>query len=136
MSVQTLTVALPDGVFARIQQRASRANRTVEEELVGVVAESVADDGALPPDLTASVAALDLLDDAALRRAAESGLTPEASARLEALHLKRQREGLSESEEAARRDLVRQYERALVVRAAAVAALHRRGLELPAPAGT
>jgi plasmid stability protein len=135
MSAQTLTVALPDPLYARLQRRASQANRTVEAELLDVLAASVPEDEQLPPDLAASVAALDLLDDAALRRAADTRMAPEALARLESVHLKRQRDGLSEAEEAERRELLGQYDRALIVRAQALAAMHRRGLSLPDPPG-
>jgi hypothetical protein len=46
---------------------------------------------------------------------------------LEELHLKRQREGLTEGEEQTAAALLRQYERALLVRAQAAALLHQRG---------
>ena len=127
MSTQTLTLDVPDALLARIQARARQANRTVEAELLDVLAAAVPLDGELPADLAEAVAALDLLDDAALWRAARSGLAAEASAELEALHLKQRREGLIAAEEQIVRDRMRQYERAMLVRARAAALLHRRG---------
>jgi plasmid stability protein len=126
MSSQTLTVAVPDNIYARIRDRARQANRTVEAEVVGVLAESVSSEDLLPPDLQSAVDALDLLDDASLRHAAESRLTDEQAADLESLHLKQRREGLTPAEDATRGDLIRSYERAMLVRAHAAALLHER----------
>jgi hypothetical protein len=52
------------------------------------------------------------------------------AAELEALHLKRQREGLTESETETLARLVRQYERAMLVRAQAAALLKQRGYDV------
>jgi hypothetical protein len=46
---------------------------------------------------------------------------------LGALNEKRQREGLTEGEEAVARDLIRQYDRAVLIRSKALALLHQRG---------
>jgi plasmid stability protein len=134
MSTQTLTVAVPDQLLARIRDRARQANRSVEAEVLSVLSSAVPIDGGLPPDLTEALAALDLLDEPALRRAADTRLSPEASAELEALHFKERREGLTEAEDLRRRDLVRQYERAMLVRARANALLNSPGRNGAAPA--
>ncbi len=59
-------------------------------------------------------APLALLDDAALWRAARHHLPASAAARLEALHLKRQSEGLTDVESVALSGLLRQYERTML----------------------
>jgi len=132
MSSQSLTLDVPDKIFARIRDRAREANRTVEAEAIGVLADSVSSEDALPPDLEAAVAALDLFDETELRRAFESRLSAAEAAELESLHFKVRREGLTPSEDQRRRDLVRQYERAMLVRARAAALLHQRGCNVSA----
>ena len=79
---------------------------------------------------------LDDLDDAALWQAARSRLSAEKSAQLELLHFKRQREGLSETEARTLAELVQQYERAMLIRARAVAILKLRGHDLSGLAAT
>jgi hypothetical protein len=72
-------------------------------------------------------AILDQLDDAALWQAAREKLSAETSARLEQMHLKQRKEGLSELETHEVADLVRQYERTMLVRARAAVLLKHRG---------
>src|SRR5207248_1781738 len=98
MAVQTLTLDLPDALYARLRQRAEKAHRSVEAELLEVLATAVpvADD--LPVDLSETLSPLGLLDDEALWRAARSRLPTDLADQLEALHLKRQCEGLTDAE--------------------------------------
>ena len=94
MSVQPITVNLPIALYSRLRRRAEESRRTVEAELLDVVttAVPVADD--LPADLNEAISPLSLLDDAARSRMAD-----ETAAQLEALHLKRQRDGLTATED-------------------------------------
>ncbi len=85
---------------------------------------------ALPADLAQAVAVLSLLDDEALWQAARHRLAAEVSAQIEDWHLKRQREGLSESENLTLSALMRQYEKVLLVRAQAAALLKQRGRDV------
>jgi len=80
----------------------------VEDELLEVVATAVPVADELPADLAEAISPLALLDDQALWRAARSHLPLEAAAEMEALHLKRQREGLTEAEIQTLAGLVRQ----------------------------
>jgi hypothetical protein len=81
----------------------------------------------LPADLVEALSRLAVLDDAALWQAARSRFPTEAAQQLEDLHLKRQREGLTEDETQVAMILVRQYERSMLVRAQAAALLKQRG---------
>ena len=130
MSARTLTVAVPEEVLARIRDRARQAKRTVEAEVVNLLADATRAEDALPADITAAVAAIGALDEPALRVAAESRLSKKESARLAALHRKRQKDGLTRAEDKERRDLMRRYEKAMVVRATALAELHKRGVDV------
>jgi plasmid stability protein len=130
MTVQSVTLNLPDILYNRLRHRAEQTHRTVEAELLEVVATAVPIEDELPPDLAEAVASLTLLDDQALWQAARSRLTATASAQMEALHLKRQREGLTEAEAQTLAGLVRQYERAMLVRAQAAMLLKQRGYDV------
>ena len=127
MTTQTITLQLPELLYRRLKARANQAHRTVEDELLDVLAMAVpvADD--LPADLAEAISPLTLLDDEALWRAARSQLSPATAQQLEELHLKHQREGLTEAESQTLAALVRQYERAMLVRAQAAALLKQRG---------
>src|SRR5262245_57658278 len=127
MTSQTLTLQVPEVLYSRLKQRAEQAQRTVEAETLELLAATVPAAEELPADLQQALAPLALLDDEALQHAARSRLGAEAAAELEALHLKQQREGLTEAEAQRRGDLVRQYERAMLVRAQALALLRQRG---------
>jgi hypothetical protein len=127
MPTQTMTVAVPEAIYHRLEQRAQQARRSVEAELLEVLVTALPVGDQLPSDLAEASAALTLLDDQALWRAARSRLAADMATQLEDLHLKRQREGLTESEAQNLAHLVRQYERAMLVRAQAAALLRQRG---------
>ena len=86
MFTETLTLHLPDRLYARLQQRAQQSNRTLEAELLEVLSTAVPADESLPHPLAEEVSRLDDLDDAALWQAARSRLSAEKSAQLELLH--------------------------------------------------
>jgi plasmid stability protein len=127
MASQTLTLQVPATLYSQLKQRAEQAQRTVEAETLELLAATVPAAEGLAPDVQQALTSLSLLDDEALRHAAASRLGSEAAAELEALHFKQQREGLSEAESQRRAELIRQYERAMLVRAQAVALLRQRG---------
>jgi plasmid stability protein len=129
-SLRTITVQLPGPVYKRVQQRAARAHRSVEAEIVALASDLASDTSEeLSPDFAEAVEGLAVLDDEALWRAARLRVPEEASARLEQLHWKRQSLELDaqESEELAR--LVHLTERTMLVRAQAARLLHQRGHE-------
>jgi plasmid stability protein len=130
MAVQSVTLQLPSPLYERLKRQAEQTNRSVEDELLEVIATAVpvADD--VPANLAEAVSPLALLDDEALWRAARGHFPEEAAAQLEQLHLKRQREGLTASEAEARAGLVRQYEQTMLVRAQAAALLKQRGYDV------
>ncbi|HHJ07214.1 MAG TPA: hypothetical protein ENK24_06915 [Anaerolineae bacterium] len=130
MAVQSITLDLPGTLYNRLRYRAEQARRSIEDELLEAVATAIPLNEELPDDLAEAISHLHLLDNQALWRAARSHLSPEDAARMEALHLKRQREGLAESEIQTLDDLVRQYERAMLVRAQAAALLKQRGYDV------
>lgn len=125
---QTITLHLPEDLYHRLKQSAEQRQRSIEEEVLDVVASAVPQaDVDLPNNLAGELAQLSVLGDDALWRAARSHLSAKIAQRLESLHLRRQSQGLTEAEGAELAGLVRQYERALLVRAQAAAILARRG---------
>ena len=130
MTVHAITLQLPTPLYQRYQERAEETHRSVEAELLDVVASAAPEPERLPQDLADAVSELETLDEDALWRAARSSFSPEASARLEALHFKRQDEGLTETEQEIASQLVREYERAMLVRAHAAKLLKERGHDI------
>jgi plasmid stability protein len=127
---QTLTVELPSSLYARIKMRAEQANRSVEDEMLELLAATVPPADDVPADLREAVASLELLDDAALERASQSRLAVELALELEMLHLRQQREGLKHTDSERCAELLRSYERAMLIRAQATALLKRRGFDI------
>jgi plasmid stability protein len=128
MSTQQVSLNLPDTLYQHLKRQAEQARRSVEEETLEVLLTAVVPAGAaLAGDLAEVLQSLQTLDDPALWNAARGRLAADVSAELEDLHHKRQREGLAEAEAQRLADLVRQYERHLLVRAQAAALLRQHG---------
>lgn len=125
MSQQTITFDVPTSLYNQLKQRADQASRTVEDELLDVLAATVPE--RLPDEISKAIASLALLDDDALWRVARNHMPVDLAEQLESLHLKRQRDGLTDAEAQQSSELVRQYERAMLLRAQAAALLNERG---------
>jgi len=131
VSPRTVTLELPGLLYQQLAHRAAEAHRSVEAELLDVVATAVPALDETPAELGDVVSTLAALDDEELLRAAGSRMPEPLAARLEELNWKQQATGLTETEsdEAAR--LVGLYERTLLVRASAAKFLKDRGRDLP-----
>jgi hypothetical protein len=127
MPAQAVTVSLPSPLYERLARRAQRTRRTVEAEIVDAVATLPDEPDDLPADLAEAIAALHLLGDEDLWRAAGQRLAGEKADRIEELHLKRQREGLSASENEELATLMTEYTRIMLVRSRSAALLKQRG---------
>jgi plasmid stability protein len=126
-TTQDITISVPNVLYQKLKARAEQTQRSVEAEALDALVASVPVVDELSADLEDSLAQLSLLDDAALWRAACTTFAADAARQLEELHLKRQREGLTEHEAQAATALVQQYERVMLVRAQAAALLKQRG---------
>jgi plasmid stability protein len=122
-----LTVELPGPLYTQLRDRAHRAHRSIEDELLNVLATAVPVADELPADLAEAISPLAILADDDLWRAARTRLSADDSEKLDDLHAKRLEEGLTESESETLSRLVRQYERTMLVRAQAAAILYQRG---------
>ncbi len=136
MSTHTLTLHLPDRLYARLQERALVSARTLEAELLEVLSTAVPADESLPRSLAEDMARLDKMSDTDLWHAARSRISDEQADQLEVLHIKRQKEGISESESRTLAELVERYERSMLLRARAAALLKQRGHDVSGLAAT
>ena len=127
MSLHPVMVKLPKHLYNRVQSRAKLTKRSVESELLAVVAQAMEAEDELPDDLSTLLDELSLLEDKALWRAARGTMKSAEFAKLEKLQLKRQRGGLSEAESQMLDHLVHQYEKHMLVRARSAAILKQRG---------
>ena len=127
---QTLTVELPSGLYVHIKKRAEGASRSVEDEVLELLAATVPMAEQADSDLREAISSLELLDNADMERAARSHLLAEFAAELETLHLKQQREPLTDGELKRCAELVRAYERSMLIRAHAAALLKKRGVDV------
>ena len=73
---------------------------------------------------------LEGLDDQALREVSQSRLSENAARNMGDLHRKRQADGLTSEESVVLAELVREYERIMMIRARAVELLGRRGIRV------
>lgn len=132
MITESVTVRVPHEIYARLEERARQTRHSVEDELIGALAEAIPlDDAPLPADIADTVAAFNTMSDSALWQVAyTSHLSSAAAAHLGELNDKRQREGLTTEEQLIADALLRQYERAMLVRAEAMVRLKERGLDI------
>lgn len=132
MSDQTITIAVPEGTYEPFRQHAEQRRRGVEEAVVDAMQAVLSGDEAASADPHAVLAALTLLDTPTLWQLVSRGAETEDVLVLAALNEKRQREGLTPAEEAAVRQLIRHHDRAVLLRAKALALLRQRGEDVGA----
>lgn len=125
--MQTITLQIPEDLYARIQQRADRARRSVEAEFIDVLASAVPGKEQFPPELREAVASLEKLDDAELWRCASRRLRAGVASELQSLHFKRQEGTLTQTEQDRAEQLCLEYDREMLVRAHAALLLKERG---------
>lgn len=125
--MQTVTLQVPEHLYARIQERAERSRRSVEAELVDVLTTAVPEGDEIASDMAEAVVALGQLGEAELWEAARQKLPAGVSEELQSLHFKQQRVGLTPAELERSEELCLDYDRAMLIRARAAALLKERG---------
>lgn len=99
MTTQEVTLSVPEAIYNQIRRAAEKAHRPVAELLVeAVIAAAPTMDSAASP-LRAALAQLTYLNDAALWQAARATIAETQRERLEELHSKQQRDGLTPAEQ-------------------------------------
>jgi hypothetical protein len=132
MTDRTITVAVPQETFEPFRERAEQAQRSVEEAVLEAMRAALTDGTSTTEERQPVLAALALLDTAALWQIVRRGAETEDVLVLAALNEKRQREGLTPAEERAVRELIRHHDRAVLLRAKALALLRQRGEDVSA----
>lgn len=127
MPAHAVTLHLPDSLYDYFKQQAKRARSTLEVELLRIVTAAAPAEETLPPELERAIASLETCSDEELWETAQSRLTKDESARLEALHFKQQDTGLDAAEKAELTKLLEGYERAILLRAQSIGLLQDRG---------
>ena len=130
MAVQNVTIRMSDQLYHQVEQRAGRMQRSVEEEVVAVVEDALPVLDFLLADIADELGQMVFLTDSELWHAAQTVITAGENRRMQALVLKRQREGLSPEEEIEAEQLTMRQERVMLLRARAAALLRERGQDV------
>jgi hypothetical protein len=132
MGRQTITIAIQE-TYEPFRQHAERARQSVEDAVVEAMRAALVDDGVAGAEgRQATLAALALLDTPTLWQMVHRGAENEDVLLLAALNEKRQGQGLTDAEERVVRDLIRRHDRAVLLRAKALALLSQRGEDVSA----
>ena len=123
---------VPQETYEPFRQHAERARRSVEEAVVEAMQAVLTDDESGAEERRTVLAALAALDTAALWQFVRRGAETEDVLVLTALNEKRGREGPTPAEESAVRELIRHHDRAVLMRAKALALLRQRGEDVSA----
>lgn len=132
MAAKPIMLNLPELLYEQVRQRAEQKHHSIETELIEVVASVVPVGDELPANLAEAISPLAFLDDSALERIAKNPLPKKKQAKLQSLHLKRQREGLDETETKLLAELMKHFEQAFLARTQAVEILRQRGHDISA----
>lgn len=132
MTDRTITIAVPGETYEPFRRHAEQTRRSVEEAALAALQAVLADGESTAESRRAVLAALAVLDTATLWQLVRRGAETEDVLLLAALNEKRQREGLTPVEEGVMRGLIRHHDRAVLIRAKALALLRQRGEDIGA----
>jgi predicted DNA-binding protein len=132
MPEQTIAIQLPQPLYQRLRRLAELTRRPLESLVLQALDANVPpllDD--MPEPIRTDLAALEELDDAALRQVAQGVWSPKQHARYTALVAKERTGMITPSEHAALEELYQQANRHMLRKAYANALLKWRGYQLP-----
>ena len=137
MANQSVTLSVPEDIYVMLKRRAEQTQRSVEAELLEVLAKELPtattttiQDSAIPASLRTELDAMVQLNDKALWKAARSHLSAKDAAKLEALHHKSHAKSLTYAELQTKDELLRQYNYYMRLRARAAVLLKQRGYDV------
>ncbi len=136
MATQTVTLQLPESLYARLQQAAHATRRSLDDVLLHAVQVGSPprwDDA--PAEFQADMAALDRLDDDALWQFVRSHKSEEDMERYQELLDKNADSGLSADERDELASLRIEFDRAMLCKVHAAALLRWRGYSVPLAEG-
>jgi plasmid stability protein len=130
MTLQTVTLRLPNNIYQRVKQRAQAMQRSVEDELLAVVAASLPDEEELPGQLAAELNQLSLFTDDELWQAARATVPANKRERMAELSSRAKEQDLTEEEQQEVEDLTYIFDRNMLLRAKAAVLLKERGHDI------
>jgi len=132
MTIQTVTLNMPESVYQRAKQAADVLKRPVEDVIVDALASTLPSLDDVPAEMVSELAAMLHLSDEALQGLAYAAMPEE---RQELLHDRLDEQGRGELDASGQRELatlMAEYGRHMLRRAKAVALLIARGRPVPA----
>ncbi len=132
MSIQAITLRMPEAIYQRAKHAADLLQKPMEEVIVDTLASTLPLLDDVPEAMASEVAAMAQLSDEALQGMANGAMLVE---RQELLHNRLDQQGRGELDEAGQRELaalMAESGRAMLRRAKAVALLMARGRTVPA----
>lgn len=135
MSLQTITLSLPETLLYRLRQTAVATNQSLEQIILRTIqlgSPPQWDD--VPPAYQADIAALDRLDDESLWQVARYRQTEDEAIRYQVLLDNHANGALTPDEQQELQTLRERADRQMLRKAHAVSLLRWRGYQLPPPA--
>lgn len=130
MSIQVVTLNLPETTYEQIRRAAERIQRPIHDIMVEAVSAVAPVVDTATEKLRSVLAQMAFLNDAALWQAARATMPVKQRERLEALHDKQQRQGLTNEERVEEQTLLALYDETILVRAQAAVLLKQRGYDV------
>lgn len=127
MTLQAVTVKLPQRIYQQVQRQAQEKHHSIEEELIAVVSAALPE---LPEDETAELEQLSLLTDQELWQVAHTTLQPVEINRMETLSAKQKRKGLTKAEQQEVDLLLERRDWVMLLRAKSAVFLQERGYDI------
>ncbi len=134
MTVQSITLNVPETLYEQIRRVAQHNRRSVDDIMLEAIMAVVPVAEANAASLHSPLAQMAYLNDAALWQASRTAMSADQRERLALLHDKQQREGLTDDERAEEQALLQLYRETMLVRAQAVAVLKQRNYDVSNPA--
>lgn len=128
---QTITLTLPDSVFAPIQRTAQATNQPVEELLLHALQASLPSLEGLPDDAIEHLTALETLDDQSLWQVMGETVPAKLQRELSALLERQQTDSLTTTERERLATLQQQADLVMLRKARAAVLLRFRGKRIP-----
>jgi hypothetical protein len=133
LPAQQIILHVPDTLYQRASSAAALSNQPVEQFMVGALANGIGLLADLPDEIVDDMAALALLNDAALWRVAKEIMAPDRYARLDELLSEKSRRTPKSAEQLELDELMNEYDHVVLRRAQAAVLLKQRGYNLTSP---
>ncbi len=131
MTLQTITIKMPDNVYQRALRTAQALQRPTEEILVDTLNATLPPLDDVPPGMAGELAAMALLSNEVLENMARATMPPERQRQLDDLLDEQGRGEFDEPGQRQLAELMAEYGRTMLRRAHAVTLLAGRGRPVP-----